>query len=122
MEHGWEKPVIVFYKERLEKPEVEAFVVVKARKLTVSNAEGDKFKGNIKDFFPLMGNIDYISTTKGKSDHYVLCWFEDKEADFSKFWRQATAVTFPKGITFTADKKGKRTYNANFNAEHAKLK
>jgi hypothetical protein len=122
LEHVWEKPVIVFYKERYEKPEVEAFVVVKAREIAVSSTKGKKFNGRIKDFFPLMGNIDYISTAKGKTDGYVLCWFDDKEEDFNKFWRQATTVTFPKGITFTVDKKGKRTYSATFEAEHAKLK
>lgn len=72
MEYVWEKPVIVFYKERLEKPEAKTFAVAKARKLTVSTAEGKggKFSGSIMDFFPLMGNIDYISSKKGKSDRY----------------------------------------------------
>jgi hypothetical protein len=32
----WEKPVLTFYRERFGKPEREAFVAVKARKLVVS--------------------------------------------------------------------------------------
>ncbi len=123
MELVWEKPVIVFYKERFEKPETKAFVVIKAKKLLISKVDGDsKFKGSIEDFFPFMGDIDYISSTKGISDRYVLCWLDDKEDDFSKAWRRLTGITFPTGITFTTDEKGKRTYNANFKAKQGKLK
>lgn len=122
MDFIWEKPVIVFYRERLKKPEIKAFAVVKAKKLTISKVEESaKFKGSIIDFFPLMGNIDYISSTKGKSDVYVLCWLDDKEDDFSKAWRRLNGVTFPQGINFITDEKGKRTYNANFEAKHGKL-
>jgi len=118
----WEKPVIVFYRERLKKPERKAFAVVKARRLVISRVEGGtKFRGNIKDFFPFMGDIDYISSTKGMSDRYVLCWIDDKEDDFSKAWRRLNGVNFPSGIVFRTDEKGKRTYNADFEAEHGKL-
>jgi len=123
LELVWEKPVIVFYKERLEKPERKAFAVVKARRLVISKDEGgSKFRGDIQDFFPFMGDIDYISSKEGVSDRYVLCWLDDKEDDFSKAWRRLTGVTFPAGITFITDEGGKRTYNANFIAEHGKLK
>lgn len=123
MESVWEKPVIVFYKEKIGKPERKAFAVVKARRLAVLMEEGEtKFEGNIKDFFPLMGDIDYVSSERGKSESYVVCWFEDKEDDFKKAWRRLTGVVFPAGITFTADEHGKRTYNANFKAKHGKLK
>ncbi|MFC1487588.1 hypothetical protein ACFLRN_07890 [Thermoproteota archaeon] len=121
MDFVWEKPVLVFYKERKEKPERRAFTVVKARKLIVSQNDEFEFSGNIKDFFPLMGDIDYISTEKGSSDQYILCWFEDKEDDLSKAWRRLTSVTFPKGISFSNDKKGKRTYNVEFKAKKGKL-
>ncbi len=122
MELAWEKPVIVFYKERLKKPERKAFAVIKARRLVISRAEESaKFKGYIKDFFPFMGDIDYISSTKGISDRYVLCWLDDKEDNFSKAWRRLTGVTFPAGITFITDENGKRTYNASFKAEQGKL-
>jgi hypothetical protein len=122
LELVWEKPVIVFYKERLEKPQRKAFLVVKARRLEISRVEeGTKFKGSINDFFPFMGDIDYISSKDGISDRYVLCWLDDKEDDFSKAWRRLTGVTFPGGITFITDEKGKRTYNANFEAEQGKL-
>jgi hypothetical protein len=123
LELVWEKPVIVFYKERLKKPQRNAFAVVKARRLVISRVEeGAKLKGDITDFFPLMGNIDYITSKDGLSDRYVLCWMDDKEDDFNKAWRRLTSVTISAGITFTTDKKGKRTYNASFIAEQGKLK
>ena len=122
MELAWKKPVIVFYKERLKKPEKKALAVIKAKKLVASRVtEGDRFKGDIEDFFPFMGDIDYISSAEGKSDRYVLCWLDDREDDFSKAWRRLTGVTFPDGITFVTDEKGKRTYNANFEAERGEL-
>lgn len=122
MELIWEKPVIVFYKERLKKPERKALAVIKAKKLVVSRVmEEDKFKGDIEDFFPFMGDIDYISSAEGISDRYVLCWLDDREEDFSKAWRRLTGVNFPAGIIFVTDEKGKRTYSANFNAERGKL-
>jgi flavodoxin len=123
LEFVWKKPVIVFYRERQEKPERRAFTIVKARRLVVSRTEVDtKFRGEIKDFFPLMGDIDYISSEEGLSDKYVICWFEDEEDDFGKAWRRLMGVSFPNGITFVVDKDGKRTYNAIFKAETAKLK
>lgn len=122
MELVWEKPVIVFYKERFKKPERKAFAVVRAKRLVISRGEeGAKFRGDIKDFFPFMGDIDCISSTGEIYDRYVLCWQDDKEDDLSKAWRRLNGVTFPAGITFTTDEKGKRTYNANFKAESGKL-
>lgn len=122
MDFVWEKPVIVFYRERLKKPEVKAFAVVKAKKLVISKVEEDeKFRGNIIDFFPLMGDVDYISSTEGKSDKYVLCWLDDREDDFSKAWRRLNGVTFPREINCITNEKGKRTYNAYFEAKHGKL-
>jgi len=120
LEIVYEKPVIVFYRERSKKPEKRAFAAIKARRLAVSRAEKG-FRGKIKDFFPLMGNIDYVSSTEGIADCYVLCWFDDEEDDFKKAWRRLTGVTFTAGIVFTADEKGKRTYNADFKAKQGKL-
>jgi len=108
LELAWEKPVIVFYKERLEKPQRKAFLVVKARSLENSRVEeGAKFRGSLNDFFPFMGDIDYISSKEGISDRYVLCWLDDKEDDFSKAWRRLTGFNFPAGITFITNEKGK---------------
>lgn len=119
----WDKPVIVFYKERLNQPERSAFLVVKAMKLVVSSTgESTSLKGRIKDFFPLMGDIDYVSSERGKSDRYVLCWFDDKEDDFRKSWRRLTGVTFPDGISYSVDNTKKRIYNADFEATEGKLK
>lgn len=48
-----EKQVIVFYKERLKKPERRTLAVTKARKLEILEFEKEnKFIGNIRDFFP----------------------------------------------------------------------
>lgn len=122
MDSVWEKPVITFYRERFGKPERKAFAVVKARRLVISrNEKDDKFSCIIEDFFPLMGEIDYISTKEGKADRYVLCWFDDSEDDFGRAFRRLTSTTFPEGIKFVTDEKGKRTYNASFEAEHGKL-
>jgi len=118
----WEKPVIVFYKERLEEPETKAMVVIKAKRLEILKEKGDsEMSGTINDFFPLMGDIDYVSSEDGKSDRYVLCWFDDSEDDFSKSWRRLIGVTFSQGLTFSTDRKGKRTYNASFSAKSGKL-
>jgi hypothetical protein len=38
-QHVWNKPVISIFKERNVTPEVEPFVVVKARKLVVNQTE-----------------------------------------------------------------------------------
>jgi len=118
----WEKPVITFYKERFVKPEREAFVAVKARKLVISGKEeGDKFNCILEDFFPIMGELDYVSTQKGKADRYVLCWFDDKDNDFGEAFRRLTGVTFSEGIKCVTDEKGKKTYNTHFVAKHGKL-
>jgi hypothetical protein len=122
LESVWEKPVITFYKERFGKPERKAFSVVKARRLMVSSKKGAMFSCIIEDFFPLMGEIDYISTKEGKADRYVLCWFDDSEDDFGRAFRRLSGATFPEGIKFVTDKKGKRTYNVSFEAERGKLK
>jgi hypothetical protein len=121
LELVWEKPVIIFYKERLEEPERKAFTVVKGRRLLVSQTEDGKFRGNITDFFPLMGDLDYILTNEGKVDRYVLCWLDDKEDDFSKAWRRLNGVFFPNGVSLIVDEKEKKTYNSNFVAKHGKL-
>jgi hypothetical protein len=39
LSYAWEKPVIIFYKERIKDPEVKPFVVIKARKLMITKTE-----------------------------------------------------------------------------------
>jgi hypothetical protein len=118
----WEKPVITFYRERFEKPETEPFLVIKARKLVVSKKEeATKFKCGLEDFFPIMGKLDQISREKGKTDRYVLCWFDDTVDDFGKAFRRLTGVTFQDGIKCVTDKKGKILCNTDFIGKHAKL-
>lgn len=120
---NWRKPVVTLYRERYGIPEREAFAVVQAQKLFVNKkAQNGKFHCNLKDFFPLMGNIDFLSTDEGKADSYVLCWFDDGIEDFAEAFRRLTGATFPDGVSFETDEKGKRTYNAFFVAKRAKLK
>jgi hypothetical protein len=116
----WDKPVIVFYRERFEQPERKALAVVKAKNLSVTSEQG-KIEGDIDEFFLLMGDIDFLSTDEGKSDRYVLCWFDDKEDDFSRSWRRLTGVTFIAETAFVTDEKGKISHNAHVKAEKAKL-
>lgn len=119
MDLAVKKPVIVFYRERQSQPERKAFAVVKAKELTISkDDEHGKIAGKISDFFPLMGDIDYVSSEAGISDRYVLCWFDDDVDDISEAWRRLSGVTFVSGLSLVTDMKGKRTYNAEFRAEH----
>ena len=118
----WERPVITFYRERFGKPEREAFVAVKARKLVVLGTEEDsKFKCALHDFFPLMGELDYVSSQEGNADRYVLCWFDDTMDDFGKAFRRLTGVNFSHGIKCITNEKGKISCNADFEAKHGKL-
>jgi hypothetical protein len=121
LDYVWKKPAITFYLERFGKPEREPFLVVKARKLTASRNDESKIGCALEEFFPLMGNIDYISGKEGKADRYVLCWFDDREDDFDRAFRRLTGVTFPEGATFVTDERGKRSYSAKFEAKHGKL-
>jgi len=113
------KPTICFFRERLDKPETEPFAVIKAQKI-ILEATAKGFKGNIVDFFALMGDIDYVSSADGKKDSYVLCWFDDSIDDFSKAFRKLTGVTFPSGLTCETRER-KRTYNVSFEAKHGKM-
>ena len=122
MQRVWAKPVITFYRERFGKPEKEGFVAVKARKLIISRTQGDsKFSCVLEDFFPIMGQIDYVSSKEGKTDAYVLCWFDDTIDDFGKAFRRLTGVTFHEGISCVNDSKGKVTCNTRFEAKLGKL-
>jgi hypothetical protein len=122
-EFVWNKPVLCIFKERDVNPEVDPFVVVKAKKLTITKGADAKFSGSILDFFTLMGDADYLTTKEGAADHYVMCWFDDTEMDTTKDLRRLRGVTFNgKAACVANEKTGKRTYNASFKAEHAKLK
>jgi hypothetical protein len=120
-EFVWKKPVLCIFKER-EPFEIDPFVVVKAKKLTITKTKDNKYSGKAEDFFTLMGDADYLSTAEGKSDHYVVCWFDDDEPDVTKDLRRLHGVRFDGKVTYVLNEGGKRTYNAAFMAEHAKLK
>ena len=118
----WSKPVIRIFKENDVNPEIDPFVVTRAKKITVNCREGSKMDGNIQDFFTLMGDADYLTSPEGIADHYVMCWFDDKEPDMTKDLRLLRGVTFNGKVTCVIGENGKRTYNATFKAEHGKLK
>jgi hypothetical protein len=118
----WKKPVLCIFKER-EPFEIDPFVVVKAKQLDITKGDGTACSGKVEDFFTLMGDADYLRSTKGKSDHFVVCWFDDTEPDMTKDLRRLQGVKVSGEVSCVANPKtGKRTYNATFKAEHAKLK
>ena len=117
----WKKPVICIFKER-NPYEIDPFVVVKARTISISKPPSGELTGNIQDFFTLMGDADYLSSKEGVNSHYVICWFDDTEPDMTKDLRRLRGVTFSPKATYVVGEAGKRTYNASFKAEHAKLK
>ena len=122
MKDTWEKPVIVFYKERERPREKRALVAVKARKIVVSKQkDSNKLRGTIEEFFPLIGDFEYPFTPEGKTDNYVLCWFDDTEDDFNTAFRRLTGVTFPQGIRCKVNEKGKKVCNTMFSAKEGKL-
>lgn len=118
----WNKPVLCIFKERDINPEIDPFVVVKARKLELLSDKTSKYSGKIDDFFTLMGDADYLTSSEGAADHYVMCWFDDTEPDQTKDLRRLRGVSFKDKVTCALNEGGKRTYNASFKAEHAKLK
>jgi hypothetical protein len=77
--------------------------------------------GSIVAFFPLMGNLDCLESVEGKSDHYILCWFDDMAEDLNKSFRRLVGVTFSSEVSFVVDERGKRTYKASFKAKGGKL-
>ncbi len=117
----WKKPVVCIFKERYPY-EIDPFVVVKAKTISISISADGKFTGALKDFFTLMGDADYLSTEGGMADHYIMCWFDDAEPDMTKDLRRLKGVTFSAKVTYTVGAADKRTYNATFKAEQAKLK
>ena len=121
-EFVWNKPVVCFFKERDVTPEIDPFVVVKAKKIEITRTSDLKVTGKLEDFFTLMGDADYLSSPEGAADHYVMCWFDDTEPDMTRDLRRLRGVTLNGKVAFVQNEHGKRTYNASFKAEHAKLK
>ena len=121
-EFVWNKPVVCIFKERDVSPEIDPFVVVKAKKIALAREEGDHYSGKIEDFFTLMGDADYLLSTEGATDHYVMCWFDDTELDMTKDLRRLRGVFLRGKAICSHNPDCKRTYNVAFTAEQAKLK
>ena len=118
----WNKPVVCIFKERDVNREMDPFVVVKAKKITLTRLDNGEVTGKLQDFFTLMGDADYLSSAEGAVDHYVVCWFDDTEPDMTRDLRRLKGVTLQGKVLFVLNEAGKRTYNAAFRAKHAKLK
>ncbi len=119
-EFVYDKPVLTIFRERTTNPETAPFVVIKARKLIV-NKNGNEINGSIQDFFRLMGDVDYFTSTEGVTDNYVLCWFDDTVPEINDAHRRLQGVVFKSKVTCEINERGKRTYNATFTAKHGKL-
>jgi hypothetical protein len=118
LELKWDRPTIVFYHERIDKAENDPFVVVKAQRLSIESSNKE-LKGNIKDFFPLMGDLDSMLSPQGKENRYVLCWFDDNVVDFEKSFRKLNGVMFHSGLL--SSEKGKETFNGSFKARSGNI-
>ncbi|XHH09408.1 MAG: hypothetical protein ACFCUE_01940 [Candidatus Bathyarchaeia archaeon] len=117
----YNKPVVCIFKERDVHPEVDPFVVVKAKKITLNKTKDSKFDCKMQDFFTLMGDADYLSSPEGEDDHYVMCWFDDTQPDMTHDLRRLRGVTLKGQPKLSYTQSGKRTYNAAFEAKQAKL-
>ncbi len=123
MSQSWKKPTVCIFRERSVNPERDPFVVVRAKELTLTSGTDPKFTGTLTDFFTLMGDTDYLTTPEGKTDQYVICWFDDDEPDMTKDMRRLRGVRFNGQVIYTENEKThKRTYNAKFSAEQGNVK
>jgi hypothetical protein len=121
-EFTWNKPVICIFKER-QKPESEPFAVIRARKIVANQTSNSGYSGYIEDFYSLMGDVDYLTSSEGRLDHYVLCWFDDTEPDIAKDFRKLRGVLFNGEVNCSINEQNKkRTYNARFSASQGKIK
>lgn len=121
-ELSWQKPVLVFYREKADDPEREPIAVVRARRLVVGK-EGEKIKGSIEGFFPFMGDVEQLAGSQGT---YVVCWMDDRDDDFDRAWRRLEGFRFQAAPSLTEGRPGKfgerkRTYNADFEGKSGKL-
>lgn len=120
MNYIWKKAVLTFYREKIPR-ENEPFAVVKSAKLTIQKSSENKLVGKIKDFFPLMGSVDYLNSIEGITKKYVLCWFDDSLEDMKLSFRRITGVTFITPLSCVLDGKGKKTFSAKFEAIKGRL-
>ncbi len=120
-ERVYDKPVVCIFKERDVNPEVDPFVVVKARKMTLNQTRDSKYDCCMQDFFTLMGDADYLSSKEGAGDHFVMCWFDDTQPDMTHDLRRLRGVTLKGEAKLSYTESGKRTYNAEFEAKQARL-
>jgi hypothetical protein len=120
--HNFHRPVIQVYRERLDHPEKEALIVIKsATGMTIEEGGTPRFSGEIKDFFPLMGRLDFLSDEAGLEDSYVLCWFDDREEDFGRSWKRLTGVRFAERPALISSPESKPAYSVSFTAAGGRL-
>ncbi len=112
-------PTIILFRERADHPEKDPFAVTRAKKIEVEVKTEGGFIGRITNFFPLMGNLDYISSPEGKKDQYVLCWFDDREDDFNTAFKKLTGVKFSQ--LSSVESAEKRIFDISFEALAGKI-
>lgn len=119
----YNKPVVCIFKERSPNPEVDPFVVVKARKMILNKTQtqGFPYTCEMLDFFALMGDADYLLSSEGAGDRYVICWFDDAQSDVNHDFRRLGGASLKEKPLLSYTESGKRKYNAKFTAKHAKL-
>jgi len=106
----WKKPVVCIFKER-DDPEIDPFVVVKARKIVLNRVDGGGVAGSLEDFFTLMGDADYLSSSEGAVDRYVMCWFDDTEPDMTRDLRRLRGVRLTGKVTCAFNDVGQTEVN-----------
>lgn len=120
MNYIWKKAVLTLYREKFPR-ENEPFAVVKSAKLSIHTSSENKLVGKIKDFFPLMGSLDYLTSMDGIAKKYVLCWFDDSIEDMNLSFRRLTGVAFIDPLSYVLDGQGKKSFSAKFVAISGKL-
>ena len=85
----------------------------------------EKLTGRFGDFFPLIGDINLLSSHIEPSNRYTVYWMDDHEDDFREGLRRLSRVTFSKSIASTTEKtenddQDKTSYNMNFEAKGSK--
>ena len=110
----WKKPVVCIFKERDVDPEIDPFVVVKAKKIVLSRQGAEGVTGRLQDFFTLMGDADYLSSAEGAADHYVMCWFDDAESDMTRDLRRLRGVALQGKVTFVSQRRRQKNIQRCF--------
>jgi len=71
----------------------------------------------------LMGTVVYLTLSEGKTDCYVLCWFDGAELDMAKDFCQLRGVAFAGAVTCGINERNQKwIYNARFSTVQVQLR